>query len=38
VSLDLKNMVQQCANPEDVDETITALAKAKAKKLVDFSV
>jgi len=34
---DLKAVVQQCADPEDVDETITALAKAKAKKLADFS-
>ncbi len=35
--IDLKTVVQQCADPEDVDETLTALAKSKAKKLADFS-
>jgi hypothetical protein len=36
--IDLKTIVQQCADPEDVDDTLVELAtKSKAKKLSDFS-
>ena len=35
--LDLRVLVQQYADPEDVDDTIAALDKSKVRKLADFS-